>query len=155
MSAPESTNRRRSYGLRPWGRPAGLIAGMTVSALTFGPLAAFLAQGSSFLDGFGATAVVVAASDFLADNAMYLVAQFILVWWWLSFVKYRSRSAFALTGLVLAAYPIALIFGRNLAFGPAQSADVLLIIGAVIAAYAMAGVLSMLALHFVAYRRAD
>lgn len=132
-----------------------MIAGIVVSAFTFGPLDAFLSRSSSFLESLSATSVVIAASEYLVEHALYLVAQFVLVWWWLSFVKYRSRTAYALTGLVLAAYPVALIIGRNLAFGPAQGVDVFLMVGAIILAFAMAGMFSMLALHFAAYRRAD
>lgn len=153
MTGAVKAGRKRTYRLRPWGRPIGIAVGALMAALTSGPLAAFLSRGGAFLDSLGVFVVLSASFDYFAENAIFVVLQLMIVWWWLSFVKYRSRTAFALTGLVLSAYPVSLFIGRNIAFGEMPGADVLLIVGGIVAAHGLAGALPMLALHFAAYRR--
>ena len=144
---------RKSYTLRPWGRPIGLFVGCLTLSLFVGPLSALLGWGSTLSSAALGASIMVAAYSYFVDNLLMLAASFALIWWWLTFVKYRSRTAFAFAGVVSAGYPLFLQFGKYLAFADGATAEDWAIVAAVIAAFSLSGAVSMLLLHLCAYRR--
>jgi hypothetical protein len=143
-----------SYVLRGWGRPVGLLVGCLTLSLFMGPLLAILGRRGSFLfDDIGAS-IINAAYSYFVDNLFMLLASLTLIWWWLTFAKYRSCIAFALAGIANCGYPFFLLFGRYLAFTDEVTLSDWAFGSGLIAAFSVAGAVPMLLLHLSAYRRA-